>query len=216
MHEFDILYGFTALLRFRYMNENETIGTTDLRQSLAGGVPKGKWYVAVVKSNYEAMTRDYLKEMGYEAYVASQKRLHHYKNRHHREVEKIVITRTVFVRIANERERLDVLKNCQLIQHFMMDRASTPNKYGRSPFAIIPDYQMDALQYMLYHSETDVEFVAAPFAVGDKVKVMRGGLQGVEGEVVILNDGNKQGVGIRAGFLGFAIVTVDAEDIERI
>lgn len=198
--------------------KNMTIGASEMRQSFAGGVQRRRWFVAVVRSNYEALCRDCLLKMGYEAYVASQKEVHRYRNRHRREVEKIVITRVVFVRIANEKERLAVLKGCSFIQYFMMDRAATPNEMGRAPFAVIPDYQIEALQYMLFHAEDSVDFVTMPLLVGDKVRVIRGALQGVEGEVVVVvvKEGNTQSVGIQVGFLGFATINIDPDDIEKI
>lgn len=196
--------------------KNMTIGASEMRQSFAGGVQRRQWFVAVVRSNYEALCRDCLQKMGYEAYVASQKEVHRYRNRHRREVEKVVISRVVFVRIANEKERLAVLKDCSFIQYFMMDRAATPNEMGRAPFAVIPDYQIEALQYMLFHAEDSVDFVTTPLLVGDKVRVIRGALQGVEGEVVVVKEGNTQSVGIQVGFLGFATINIDPDDIEKV
>lgn len=193
-----------------------SVGTTmeqAMRQSCAGGVPDRKWFVAVVRRNYERVCRMHLLEMGYEAYVASQKQTRIYSNRHRREVEHIVITGTVFVHIT-EQERLKVLKDCPHIQCFMLDRTGQSNPYGRAPFAVIPDSQMATLQFMLYHADSPVTFTDAPLRRGDRIRILRGCMQGFEGD--FLRQGNDHYIVINLDLLGCAMMTVSANDIERI
>lgn len=191
-------------------------GTTmsdQMRQSCAGGVPDRKWFVAIVPRNYERVCRMQLLEQGYEAYVASQKQTHVYRNRHRREVEHIVITGTVFVHITDQ-ERLQVLKGCQHIKCFMLDRSGQSNPYGRSPFAVIPDTQMSTLQFMLYHADTPVTFTASPLRKGDRIRILRGAMQGFEGD--FLRQGNDHYIVINLDLLGCAMMTVSVNDVEQI
>ena len=191
-------------------------GTTmeqPMRQSCAGGVPDRKWFVAIVRRNYERVCRTQLAELGYEAYVASQKQTHVYRNRHRREVEHIVITGIVFVRITDQ-ERLQVLKQCQHIQCFMLNRTGQSNPYGRSPFAVIPDSQMATLQFMLYHADTPVTFTNTPLRCGDRIRIIRGCMQGYKGD--FLRQGNDHYIVVNLDLLGCAMTTISADDIEKI
>ncbi len=185
----------------------------EVRQSEAGGVSNKKWHVAVVRYNYERICCDMLQKLGYEAYIASQKEMRRYRNRHRREVEKLVISRVVFVRF-DEKDYLEILKNCSHVQFFMTDKASTPNAYGRPPIAVVPDAQMKALQYMLRYADGGVEFVENKFHKGDRIRVLRGQLQGFEGSFYRL--GNDAYIVAAIDILGSAMVKIPIDDIEKI
>ena len=191
---------------------HETTGIP-LRQSLGGAVPDRKWLVAIVKRNYEEICRKRLQEQGFDAYVASQKTTHVYPNRHRREVTHLVIAGVVFIRL-NETERLQVLKENPTIQYFLTNKASQPNIFGRHPFAVIPDYQMERLQFMLYHAEAPVNFTAEPLHLGDRIRVARGQLAGLEG--CVTRRGNATYLVVTLDILGSAMVNIATEDLEKI
>ena len=192
---------------------HETVGTS-LRQPLAGGVSNRKWLVALVKFHYEEICRKQLQEKGYEAYVACQKEMHVYRNRHRREVTRIIIPNLVFVRI-DEGERLQILKEFPAIKCFLTDKASRPNQYGRHPFAVIPAPQMERLQFMLYHADTPVNFTVQPaYRLGDHIRVVRGPLAGFEGQVA--RDGNSTYLVVTLDLLGSAMTTISPDDLEKI
>lgn len=184
-----------------------------MRQSFAGGVSILKWFVAVVRRNREEMCRKDLQRLGIEAYVASQKETHVYRNRHRREVTRIVIPGIVFVHIQDS-QRLQILKENPLIQFFMTDKAALTTEYGRRPFAIIPDSQMDTLRFMLYHAEAPVSFVETPLHLGDHIRVIRGNLAGLEGSFV--RDANSTSIVVTLDLLGSAVVTISPLDIEKV
>jgi len=191
---------------------HETVGNS-LRQSLAGGVPERKWLVALVKTNFEEVCRKQLQEKGYEAYVACQKQTRVYRNRHRREVTHIIISRMVFIRI-NEKERLQILKDFPVIKCFLTDKAAQANEFGRHPFAVIPDAQMERLQFMLYNADTPVSFTAEPLRQGDHIRVVRGPLANCEGQVIRL--GNNSYLVVTLDALGSAMVNISPDDLERI
>ena len=62
------------------------------------------------------------------------------------------------------------------VHRFMINRLSE----GRS-YAVVPDYQMQQLQYMLDSASNPVHMTAADLKLNQKVKVMRGALAGLEG-----------------------------------
>ena len=191
---------------------HETVGA-ELRQSLAGGVPERKWLVAVVKTNFEEVCRKQLEEKGYEAYVACQKETKVYRNRHRREVTRIIIGRMVFVHV-NEHERLQILKDFPVINFFLTNKAARANEFGRHPFAVIPDAQMKRLQFMLYNADTPVGFTSEPLRQGDHIRVVRGPLANYEGQVIRLGSASYLVVTLEA--LGSAMVNISPDSLERI
>lgn len=171
------------------------------------------WYAAVVKSNYERLCREQLEKQGFETYIASQKEVHVYKNRTRREVEKMVIKGIVFVRFKAG-DYLQVLKSSQFINYLLTDRAGQPNEYGRRPLALIPDSQLQRLQFMLYHAENPVSFTDRPLRLGDKVRVARGQLQGLEG-TVLRSEGTAYIV-VTLDLLGSAMTSIALSDVEKV
>ena len=80
--------------------------------------------------------------------------------------------------------------------------------------AVIPDDQIDRLKFMLRQSDSPVEMMEQRLQVGDKVQIVRGALQGLEGE--FFKNVDKSMVAIHNEALGYACVIVSVEDIEKI
>lgn len=70
---------------------------------------------------------------------------------------------------------------------------------GESRPAVIPEEQMERFRFMLDYSPEAVEICSTPLAAGDAVKVIKGPLAGLEGELVMI--GEKQS-GSPAGYAG--------------
>ena len=66
---------------------------------------------------------------------------------------------------------------------------------------------------MLRQSDSPVEMMEQHLQVGDKVQIVRGALQGLEGE--FYKNVDKSMVAIRIEGLGYACVSVSVEDIEK-
>ena len=84
---------------------------------------------------------------------------------------------------------------------------------GESAPAVIPDEQMAQFRFMLDYSQEAVEMCSAPLAPGDAVKVIKGPLAGLEGELVILNGKSK--VAVRLDKLGYAHVDMPVGFVEK-
>lgn len=194
--------------------DNDRLGSSTLHTTPAGGVsPRPLWYVVDVRSTMERVIRDSLLRQGIEAYVASQEDLHVYKNRTKRMTERIVITSKVFVRILPE-QRLDVLHVHPAVYKFLVDKASQPSVTGYRRYAIIPDAQIQRLQYMLRYSPEPVTFVDRPLHQGDRVRVLRGPLVGFEGD--FRRQGSNTYIVVTLDKLGYTQTQIPLSDVELI
>ena len=149
--------------------------------------PTRHWYVAVVNHNSERKTAERLASADCECYVASQREVRVSAAGRRRVVERVVIPALLFIH-CSEQTRLRVV-NTPYIYRFLTNRAGAPNCYGK-PVAIIPDEQMQQLQFMLGHSERPVELVDSVYAKGDSVEVVRGPLRGLRGVAATDTDGH--------------------------
>ncbi len=178
----------------------------------AVGVPERKWFVAMVGRNTEKASRERLQTLGYESYVATQNEIRVWRTGQKKQIERVLISNLIFIHVT-ERERREVVK-LPFIKYFLTDKASHANDLGRHPFAVIPDSQMNMLRFMLYNADSPVTFTAAPLHLGDRIRVVRGQLTGLEGQVV--REGNSTSLAVTLDLLGTAKVTISPEDIEKI
>ena len=153
-----------------------------------GMPPPRHWFVAYVGHNTEKASRDRLEQLGYEAFVASQKEMHVWRNGKRKKIERIVITTYVFVRVT-ERERRDIV-NLPFIKSFLVNKAGTPTPLGRRPLAVIPDRQMQLLRTMLRDESDPVRFTSTAFSLGDTVRVLGWEQTGFQGQIVRLRGDN--------------------------
>ena len=85
---------------------------------------------------------------------------------------------------------------------------------GDSAPAIIPNEQIEQLKFMLNNADSDVVMNDNIYKLGEKVKISRGPLKGLEGELCYINP-NKPMVAIRIECLGYACVNVSKSNIEK-
>lgn len=85
---------------------------------------------------------------------------------------------------------------------------------GQHTPAVIPDQQMERFRFMLDYSPEAVKFSASSLSPGDPIRVIKGPLTGLEGELVNLN--GKHQVVIRIDLLGCAHVEIPVGYVERI
>src|SRR5574344_1023395 len=101
------------------------------------------------------------------------------------------------------------------IKKFMVDISREKNKFGKHPVAIVPDNQIEHLRLMLEHAESPVTIESIPFLLGDKIKITKGKLQGLEGNVYHCDEGNTFII-IRLDCLGCAKMRISPDIIEHI
>lgn len=147
------------------------------------------WYVAVVNNNSEKKVAQKLSLLGYEVYVPIRVEEREVRGRL-RNVERVLIPAMVFV-YCTEEVRKDIVK-APFVKRFRVDMVKKKTQGGHS-LMIIPDNQMKSFRQALdYMSKEKAIFEESPLVLGDEVEVVKGGLKGMQGNIINLPDGKKQ------------------------
>lgn len=163
------------------------------------------WVAALVQVRSEKAVGKKLQTLGIENYVPTQWEIHQWSDRK-KKVERVVIPMIVFIRVEKA-----AIKN--LVYHsFIHKLVAAPGQ--RIP-AIIPDVQIENLKFMLKQSEAPVEMRDHLFQTGDQVRIVRGPLKGLEGELCKV-ESDKSMVTILIECLGYACVSIDKGDLEMV
>lgn len=178
----------------------------------AVGVAQSHWFVALVNSRHEKKVAGYLEELGIETFVAIQKEMRVWKNGRRKQVDRVVIPSVVFLRCTEARRR--ELVELPYINRFMVNRARESGTLRR-PVAVIPPRQLSVLRFMLGQEEYPVSFEPVVYRAGDSVRVIRGRLAGLEGEITSTTDGHHT-LTVSLDLLGGASVRINPSDVERI
>lgn len=178
----------------------------------AVGVPEVKWFVALVNSRHEKAVAEKLTGIGLETYVAMQKEMRVWANGRRKIVDRVVIPSTVFVR-CTEKERRQIV-NLPYINRFMVNRSADSGGLNK-PVAVIGDAEIRKLKFMLGQADSPVEFIPTAFRVNDSVRVIRGNLRGLEGEIRANSDGTHTLL-VSLSLLGGATVHIHPQDVEKI
>lgn len=178
----------------------------------AVGVPALNWYAAIVNPRHERKVAEKLTALGLETYVAAQEELHVWKNGRRRRVQHVIIPSIVFVRCTELKRRRIVAM--PFIFRFVVNRAADTGTLRR-PVAVIPDREMDKLKFMLGQTDCPVDFQPVTFRVNDHVRVIRGALTGLVGEIT-QEPGGHHTLTVAIAQLGCARVTIKPQDVEII
>jgi transcription antitermination factor NusG len=161
------------------------------------------WLVAYVQSNREKKTAERLTLQGIEHFLPLQRVTRQWSDRR-KEIDQVVVPMCIFVRVARP-ERLQVLRTPSVNRFMVLRGENTP--------AIIPPSQMERFMFMLDYSKEAVEMRYEPLAAGEKIRVIKGPLAGLEGELVNVDGRNK--VAVRIDILGVAMVEVPVGFVEK-
>ena len=128
--------------------------------------------------------------------------IHQWKDRK-KKVERVLIPMMLFVHVSVP-ERSLVLTLSAISRYMVLRGEHVP--------AVIPDAQMERFKFMLDYSEEAIEMCTAPLAPGQMVKVIKGPLKGLEGELVTIEGKSK--VAVRIEMLGCAHVDMPVGFVE--
>lgn len=179
----------------------------------AVGVGKSYWFVAIVNHNSEKQSSEKLDKMGVINYLPTQKEIRVWRNGRKSKVDRIVIPSTIFIYCTEQRRREIV--GLPFIFRFMTNKAGSIKDSTNKPLAIIPDNEIERLKFMLGQSDIPVEITDKPFKAGDKVRVIRGNLAGLEGEVMSMKDAKSELI-VALNIFGCAKLSIDTVNLEII
>lgn len=162
------------------------------------------WLVAYVQSNREKKTFERLMSIGIESFLPLQEEIHQWSDRR-KKVQQVIIPMCVFVRVTYP-ERLQVLQLPSVNRFMVLRGESTPAK--------IPESQMERFKFMLDYSEQAVEMCYEHLQPGERIRVIKGTLAGLEGELITIDGKSK--VAVRIDILGTALVEVPIGFVEKI
>ncbi len=163
------------------------------------------WVAALVQMNCEKKVATKLDKLGIENYVAIQTEEHQWSDRK-KKINRVVIPMVVFIRLVKDEE--DKFRRLSFVLKFITYPGS---KELATP---IPDEQIDKLKFLLHNADAKVSIVEN-IKVGDKVRLVRGPMKGLEGELSYIEE-NKPIVAIRIDGLGYACVSVEKINLEVI
>ena len=163
-----------------------------------------KWYVAYVRLFHERKTAEKLAAMGIESFVPVREEIHQWSQRK-KKVMRVLIPQMIFIH-ATPKERLEALTLAS-ISHYMVLR-------GEHTPAVIPDRQMQQFMFMVDYSEESIEMYNSPLQPGQSIKVIKGPLAGMEGELMEIEGKSK--VIVRLDILGCAGVDMPIGFVEAI
>ena len=133
------------------------------------------WYAARVSPGQEIGIRNRLSGMGVEHFIPTERRV----NYRGKEKEHPVISCLVFIR-AGKSEACSLRTDWRMPLNYLFD-------YTSHTMLTVPDKQMDDFRRVLEAGIREGGLVDRPLSVGDRVRVTRGPLKGVEGNVLELS-----------------------------
>lgn len=163
-----------------------------------------RWLALYTRMHHEKKVRDRLTDRGIECFLPIQTVVRQWSDRK-KKVDKVLISMMIFVHV-DAREQSQVLQVPSVMRYMVLRGEHGP--------AVIPKRQMEYFRFMVDQSDVDVSFSAECLQPGQKVRVIKGPLMGLVGELVTV--GGKSSVAIRVEMLGCALVEVTLSMVEGI
>ena len=163
-----------------------------------------RWLAVYVKMHHEKKVRDHLTSLNIENFLPVQTEIRHWSDRK-KKIERVLIPMMIFVNVNSE-EQQTVIRVPSVIRYLVLKGEHQPS--------VIPDSQMQSFKFMLDKSDNQVNFTSSYFKPGEKVRITKGSLTGLEGEMVQVEGNTK--IVIRIDQLGCAVVELNASYVERI
>lgn len=162
-----------------------------------------RWLAAYVKMHHEKKVRNRLERLGIEHFLPIQEEVRQWSDRK-KKVERVLIPMMIFVRVNPEEQR-EVIEFPSVLRYLVLRGEHVP--------AEIPHEQMERFRFMVDYSDSPVQFDSHNLQPGEKVRVIKGSLAGLEGELVMVN--GKSNIAIRIQQLGCATVEMNSSMVEK-
>lgn len=163
------------------------------------------WVAAYTRPRSEKKAAAELHKAGIEIYLPTQRLVRQWSDRK-KSIEVAVIPLIIFAHLSTD--ELPVLKRHPLV----LDILSRP---GEKSAAVIPADEIDKLKFILGQSDIPVSFGPGVFSAKNTVRIVRGPLMGLHGEVMECADGSSELV-VSIDFLGGARLKIQKSDLEQL
>lgn len=133
------------------------------------------WFAARTRANQELGLRDSLKKLDVTYYLPTHIVTRRISDRVKR-VEVPVINNLIFIRTTKQ-QAFSLVKDYALKLHYIKDIVT-------GSLLVVPDRQMEDFMFVLDLSPESIRQCSETYEPGDKVRIIKGELTGVEGEMV--------------------------------
>lgn len=137
------------------------------------------WFASRTRYGQELSIGRKLAERGVEHFIPTEITTVE-RNGRRRKVEKPLVNNLVFLR-ATKPVALELANAWGIPLHYIIDRST-------GTLLVVPDKQMDDFVRVLGEEEDVTGLSGQPVAAGDRIRVVRGKLKGVEGQVLETSD----------------------------
>ena len=167
---------------------------------------KLNWYAAYTRVNQELVIKKKLDELGVENYLPQEERVRE-TPLGRKKIRVLLIHGLIFI-------RTDKATSFSLLNDHLLNIVYLKDREGHCSL-IIPDKQMEDFMFLLDFSTDGVEVLNKDLKRGDRVRVIKGPLLGLEGELVRLK-GHKRVVIRLDGVASIATSYIPSSFLEKI
>ena len=164
------------------------------------------WYVAYTRVNQEFLIKKKLDELGIENFLPLEEQVRD-TPLGRKIIRVLLIHGMIFI-------RTDKVTSFSLINEYSLNIVYLRDLEGRRSL-IVPDKQMEDFMFLLDFSPDGIEILNKDLKRGDRVRVIKGPLQGLMGELVRLR-GHKRVVIRLEGVVSIATSYIPGSFLERI
>ncbi|HHX32465.1 MAG TPA: UpxY family transcription antiterminator, partial [Bacteroidales bacterium] len=154
--------------------------------------------------HHEKKVRDHLTSLNIDNFLPVQTEIRQWSDRK-KKIERVLIPMMIFVYVDTE-EQQRVIRLPSVIRYLVLRGEHKPTE--------IPTSQMNSFMFMLDNSENQVNFSSNNLQPGENIRVIKGSLTGLEGELIYVEGKSK--IAIRIEQLGCAVVELKASTVEKI
>lgn len=180
---------------------------------------KSFWYIGQVATNKEKRCKEVLEKLSYQVYLPTQEVHIESPQGRKRTINRLIIPGYIFVHCTEE-QRVRIFSDPLILAHvkpylsrWMVNKASKVSQFGKHSIATVPDSEMQQFIRVVEKSQNPVTFEAARLRKGDRIRIIKGELEGCIGELETLPNRATKLV-IRIAYLGDAKVEIDEHSIE--
>jgi upaY len=170
------------------------------------GEKKINWYVAYTRVNQEVLIKKKLDELGIENFLPLEEQVRDTPFGR-KTIRVLLIHGMIFI-------HTDKATSFSLINEYSLNIVYLKDIEGRHSL-VVPDKQMEDFMFLLDFSPDGIEILNKDLKRGDRVRVIKGPLQGLTGELVRLR-GHKRVVIRLDGVVSIATSYIPGSFLERI